>query len=137
MSRYVLSFIFAAIASAQAPVSIWEDVYNTEQAGQGEISYRLNCASCHGEKLEGKGKIPPLSGEKFLTHWDGVVLNELFEKIQTTMPPARPGQLDREETTKILAYMLKVSEVPPGQKLLSSKTDDLKLIRFDAKNPKK
>ncbi len=134
--RYGL-LLFAAAAFAEGPVSIWDGVYTTEQAGQGEISYRLNCASCHGEELEGRGQTPPLTGEDFTGHWDGTALTELFEKMQSSMPADRPGKLDRDENAAILAYMLKYGKVPAGQKTLSSKADELARIRFDEKASRK
>jgi mono/diheme cytochrome c family protein len=55
---------------AQAPESVWDGAYTQAQAQRGETQYKLQCAVCHGDALEGdaqteRGKqlnrvLPPL-----------------------------------------------------------------------------
>jgi cytochrome c len=63
------------IAFAQAPTSVWGGVYTPDQAKRGEALYKQECASCHGDALEGNAQseraeklarvLPPLSGDVF------------------------------------------------------------------------
>ncbi|MGA3185503.1 MAG: cytochrome c [Bryobacteraceae bacterium] len=112
--------------------SVWDGIYSGEQAERGKTAYSKDCASCHGENLEGKGQTPPLAGSDFTANWNGMSVGELFEKIQDSMPADRPGQLSKERNADILAYMLKVNKFPAGSQELPASADALKNIRFDA-----
>ena len=78
---------------AQTSPTAKSGAYTAEQATAGEAAYKADCASCHGEKLEGSGRqIPPLTGEEFLSAWSPQSVGDLFERVQETMPADRPGQ---------------------------------------------
>jgi hypothetical protein len=49
------------------------------------------------------------------------------------MPADRPGKLTREQDADVLAYMLSVSEFPPGKVELEHQTEVLKQIRIEPK----
>ena len=70
-------------------------------AARGEAAYRETCASCHGEKLQGTGQSPPLTGKDFISNWNGMTVGDLFEKMQDSMPADRPGQLSGTENAGI------------------------------------
>jgi mono/diheme cytochrome c family protein len=112
--------------------SVWDGIYTEAQAARGEAGYREACASCHGEKLDGRGQIPPLAGSDFTSNWNGMTVGDLFEKMQTSMPADRPGQLSKEQNAAILAFILGSNRFPAGNKELSADTDALKGIRFEA-----
>ena len=123
----------AFLARAQAGASTRDGVYTESQANRGQASYKSACASCHGEALEGSGAAtPPLVGDDFTMNWAGQTLDDLFEKIQTSMPADHPGKLSRAENADILAYILKINKLPAGKNDLPSDTGDLKQIRFEA-----
>ena len=118
---------------AQAHTSTRDGVYTESQARRGEASYRKSCASCHGQQLQGSGAAtPPLAGSDFTANWDGQTLNDLFDRIQTTMPADHPGKLTRAENADILAYMLQFNKLPAGKKELPSDPDALQQIQFEA-----
>ena len=118
---------------AQAHASTRDGVYTDEQATRGQASYKAACQSCHGQALEGSGAAtPPLTGPGFLMNWDGQTLDDLFERIQTTMPADHPGKLSRAENADILAYILKANKLPAGKNDLPSDEDALKQIQFEA-----
>ena len=118
---------------AQARSSTRDGVYTDSQAARGQASYKASCASCHGGALEGSGaQNPPLTGQDFITNWSGEALDELFEKIQGSMPADRPGSLSRAATADIVAYILKVNKFPAGKTELSDDAGALKQIQFDA-----
>ncbi|HTX38139.1 MAG TPA: cytochrome c [Bryobacteraceae bacterium] len=121
------------LVRAQEHASTRDGVYTESQASRGQASYKTACASCHGETLEGSGAAtPPLVGPDFTMNWTGQTLDDLFERIQTTMPGDHPGKLSREENAGILAYILKVNKLPAGQTDLPTSADALKQIQFEA-----
>src|SRR5687767_6850263 len=84
---------FNAILGAQA-TSLAEGVYTAEQAKRGAALYGEQCASCHGENMEGVADLfPALAGDPFMKTWIGRSVGELYEKISTTMPALDPGSL--------------------------------------------
>jgi len=131
-----LALIFAAaLLTAQTTRSVWDGVYTSEQAARGSALYANNCASCHGTALGGGESAPPLTGGEFFSNWNGLTVGDLFERIRISMPADRPGRLTREQDADILAYMLRVSEFPPGKTELEHQTEVLKQIRFDSSKP--
>jgi mono/diheme cytochrome c family protein len=120
-------------AWAQGHASTRDGVYTDSQASRGEASYKKACASCHGETLEGSGAAtPPLAGPDFTMNWSGQTLDDLFERIQTSMPADHPGTLSRADNADIIAHILRANKLPSGKNELSGDADALKQIRFDA-----
>jgi S-disulfanyl-L-cysteine oxidoreductase SoxD len=122
----------ALSAYAQAPSSVWDGVYTREQAGRGKSLYGKECASCHGTALDGSGTAPPLAGPDFKNDWNGQTADDLFEKMQTSMPADQPGRLSREQNADILAFLLSSNGFPAGQKELPTDAAVLQKIRFEA-----
>ena len=134
MRKRLPSFTLLCICclSSVPAQSVLDGIYTQQQALRGETNYRQSCASCHGDKLEGRDQTPPLVGSEFTSNWDGMSVGDLFEKIQALMPADRPGQLSREKNADILAYILKVNNFPAGAKELVG-SDALKAVRFRMK----
>ena len=133
MSVIVLvSWMSCLSAQDKTPRSVWDGIYSDNQAARGEADFREACASCHGQKLEGRGQIPPLAGTDFISNRNGMTVGDLFEKIQVSMPADRPGQLGKEQNAGILAYILKFNKFPSGNKDLPADAEALRGIRFDA-----
>jgi mono/diheme cytochrome c family protein len=126
---------FGAWAQEKSPASVWDGIYTDAQASRGQAGYGKNCASCHGEKLEGQGQAPPLAGADFLSNWNGMSVGDLFDQIQATMPADRPGQLSKPDNADILAYILKMNHFPTGPKELPADPEALKKIRVEAAKP--
>ena len=139
VSRVALAGCLSLVSfsQGQAPASIWDGVYSTAQAGKGKADYQMYCASCHGDKLEGRGQTPPLEGSDFTSRWDGMNLADLFEKMQSSMPADRPGQLSKEQNAAILSYLLQANQMPAGSVALASEAAELKGIQFAEKKPSK
>jgi mono/diheme cytochrome c family protein len=135
--KIVIAFAaLAAALEAQTTASVWDGVYTTGQADRGKVSYGKECASCHGQALDGSGTAPPLAGKDFMGNWNGETADDLFEKIQATMPGDRPGQLSREVNADILAYLLASNGFPSGEKVLPSDAAALGKIRFETARAK-
>ncbi len=121
---------------AQTPASVWDGIFSSEQAGRGAGLYRQECASCHGDKLEGRGQAPPLVGGDFTMDWNGMTVGDLFEKMQTSMPADQPGHLSREQNATLLAFILNANQFPAGAAELSTDGERLRQIRFEAAKTK-
>ena len=128
-----------SVLRAQEPSerSVWDGVFTQEQASIGQTSFTQNCATCHGDTLTGADSAPPLAGGEFLSNWNGLTVGDLFERIRTTMPLNNPQSLNRENTARILAFILSFNRFPSGATELPSRTEFLKMIRLDADPPKK
>lgn len=115
------------------PHSVWDGVYTPEQAKRGESFYHEKCSSCHGDKMTGGESAPPLVGGEFLSNWNGLTLDVLFERIRSTMPSNNPAGVSRPVKADVLAYILSMNRFPPGQTELQYKTELLKEILIEAK----
>lgn len=136
LAAFVLIVTAIPISFASAEPSIWDGVYSPAQAIQGQALYTKACASCHRADLEGHGPTPSLAGSEFRDRWDGQTLDDLFEKMQETMPGDHPGSLSREDNGAILAFILRSNEIPAGEKDLRTESEWLAKIRFRAAKPK-
>ena len=134
----VVTVVLAAglsVASAQGQKTTWDKVYTAEQAARGEKLYADNCASCHGDTLGGVEMAPPLAGDVFNSSWEGVALNDLFERMRISMPQNKPGSLSRAQNADILAHMLKVGNFPAGDVPLDGQASALAQIKFVTYKP--
>jgi hypothetical protein len=133
-------------ADAQAPPSVWAGAYTEQQAKRGEAQYKQECATCHGDALEGNGQteraqrleraLPPLSGDVFKGNWNGRPLSDLFDKMRRTMPRDDPGKISLAQNADILAYMLKFNGFPSGKAELPADPSLLTDTVFEAVKPK-
>jgi mono/diheme cytochrome c family protein len=111
--------------------SVWDGVYTDEQDKRGDQLYRLRCASCHGDKLTGGESAPPLTGGQFLSNWNGLTLDVLFERIRVTMPSDNPAKVTRPAKADILAYILSMNSFPAGKTELQYKAEMMKDILIE------
>jgi mono/diheme cytochrome c family protein len=117
---------------AQTPggKSVNDGVYTAEQAKRGDALYKEQCATCHGDSLEGSGPMPPLAGKDFLANWSGKTLGDLYEKTQTTMPATAPGTLTPAQAADVVSHLLASGKFPAGMTELDSKVETLKEIKI-------
>jgi mono/diheme cytochrome c family protein len=108
---------------SDAAGSVLEGVFTSAQASRGQVQFEQTCMSCH--------TIAEHTGRNFGAKWSGTTLNELFELISTTMPEVEPGSLTPEQYASIVAFFLRVSGYPAGQRELPSDVDALKKIRVE------
>jgi mono/diheme cytochrome c family protein len=99
-------------------------VYSAAQATRGEETYMNVCVACH----PGGTYATPA----FRTAWAGRPLSDLFEIVQEKMPKNDPGSLTPQEAAQVLAYLLKINEVPAGETELPAEAAALKKFRFEA-----
>ncbi|HJS99263.1 MAG TPA: cytochrome c [Terriglobales bacterium] len=117
--------------------SVWDGVYTEEQARRGEALYQKDCSTCHGDRLNGTGEAPALSGGGFLSNWNGLTVGDLFERIRKTMPQDKPGRLTRQEKADVLAYILSFNKFPAGKSELRHQSEWLKQIQFEESKPER
>ncbi|MBL0171033.1 MAG: cytochrome c [Gemmatimonadaceae bacterium] len=115
--------------------STWDSVFTAEQAARGQTSYNQTCARCHRETLAGGDEAPALTGSAFMSSWNGQTLDELHERVRTSMPTDTPGVYARPMITDVIAFMLRFNGFPAGAVELTHENEALKGIRFVAAKP--
>jgi S-disulfanyl-L-cysteine oxidoreductase SoxD len=129
-----LLLIAAAAAYAADDTSVWDGVYTAAQADRGKALFSTQCSACHGDSLEGKNG-PSLAAASFRTDFDGLMVDDLFEYVQKSMPRGNAGSLSREQTRDLVAFLLTSNGFPAGKNDLPADSDSLKKIRFEARKP--
>lgn len=133
----MLSGISYQAAYGQADVAPAADgLYTADQAHRGETMYKAQCTSCHGDALDGVGPYPPLSGDDFLTKYQGQPALNLYNMIQKLMPATAPGTLTRPQAADLLAYILSFNKFPAGKTEFPTDEDTLKKLTIPKPAPK-
>jgi len=99
-------------------------VYTAEQAARGRDTYAMQCKSCHTPASH--------TGATFAQWWDRKPLSELYQFVMTRMPKNEPGSLAPEEYIEVVAYLLKLNDMPTGSVELPADSVALRRIRIDA-----
>ena len=120
-------------AQSAAQVSSWSGVYTAAQADHGRQLFDDNCAKCHQSTLDGMDEIPALKGSHFMADWEQQSVNDLMERVHTTMPLDNPGALDAPKATDVVAYLLQQNGMPAGNKPMVPGM--LTTIRIDPNKP--
>lgn len=113
-SRGMIAMITAISASgtaiAVAQTGAADPIQVQLAAGRG--TYAEQCATCHGPTLDGGQFAPPIKGEAFRKRWGGRTLEELYQYVTTSMPPANAGGLDKPSYAALIALMAEANDVP-------------------------
>jgi S-disulfanyl-L-cysteine oxidoreductase SoxD len=117
------SALLTAVVLRQEPSSTMAGVYTAEQALRGEQTYMAVCVSCHPAGT--------YKTELFKTNWKGRALAELFDQVREKMPKNDPASLTPGEYAQVVAYLLKINGVPPGDVELAPESEALKKIRIE------
>jgi mono/diheme cytochrome c family protein len=119
-----------ASVRALLPASVWDSVYTDSQTVRGDSLYQAVCIKCHGPTLAGTPDGNPLSGADFVANWDGLTIDQIYDKIRDEMPPDNPKTIPHELVPDVLAFILKKNGFPAGAKPLPDNRDTLKTIKF-------
>lgn len=119
-----LSGADAQATGSSTPRSTASGVYTAEQAARGRDTYAMQCKSCHTPASH--------TGATFAQWWDRKPLSELYLFIMTKMPKNEPGSLQPDEYAELVAYLLKMNEMPAGAAELPADSVALRKIRIDA-----
>jgi mono/diheme cytochrome c family protein len=113
----------AAFQNGDADRSTLIGVYTMAQAARGEQTYFNICVACHPRGT--------YATDAFKATWAGRPVSDLFDAIKEKMPKNDPGSLTPDEATQVLAYVLKINDVPAGGSELPPDPELLKKIRFE------
>ena len=111
---------------AGATTTTLSGIYTTEQASRGQDVYSGSCRGCHTPASH--------TGATFATYWLNKSVADLFTYVATNMPKNDPGSLDPHDVADVVAYLLKMNQMPAGPTELLPDTNALRQIRIDAKS---
>jgi len=117
-----------ALAQSSVPQSVRSTasgVYTDEQATRGRDTYQMQCKSCHTPASH--------TGATFASWWERKPLSDLYLFVTTRMPKNEPGSLQPDEYADLIAYLLKLNDLPSGSEPLPADSVVLKKIRIDMK----
>ena len=110
-----------ALAQSSVPQSVRSTasgVYTDEQATRGRDTYQMQCKSCHTPASH--------TGPTFASWWDRKPLSDLYQFVTTRMPKNEPGSLQPDEYADLIAYLLKLNDLPSGSEPLPADSVALK-----------
>lgn len=107
-------------APAAPPSSVLDGVFTEAQAERGRAAYDAHCAECHGEELRGGEMAPGLTGVAFRFRWRGLNLGDIYESIESTMPPEEPETLGDQAYIDVVAFLLSANGYPAGDRELTA-----------------
>src|SRR5206468_457731 len=105
------------LAGQQPPPAI----YSAAQATAGRAVYQQSCASCHMPDLAGRNEAPPLAGNNFMNTWRSRSTRDLFEFIQSTMPPSGES-LGADQYLAVTAFILQSNGAAAGAQAFTPTT---------------
>jgi alcohol dehydrogenase (cytochrome c) len=107
-----------ALVTGQQPPA---PVYSAAQAAAGRAVYQASCASCHMPDLAGRNEAPQLAGNNFMNTWRSRSTRDLFEFIQSTMPPTG-DTLSADQFLAVTAFILQSNGAAAGAQALTPTT---------------
>jgi mono/diheme cytochrome c family protein len=117
-----LVVLTATLALRAEQSTVKDGVYTKAQADGAKALWEKGCARCHtlGDLSTAPAdKGPVLSGDAFLTKWNGKTLFELVDGIQKNMPNDFSMELTGEQAADVTALILQVNGFPAGAKALA------------------
>jgi mono/diheme cytochrome c family protein len=127
-----LALSAARVSTSQAPAgrrTVWDGAYTAEQAERGDRQLVYQCSMCHGSDFHGGPGAQGIVGPEFLFSWNQKSAAELFEYVQTTMPPGQAGSLSDDQYADVLAAIFKRNGFPAAaQTSLEPRKDSLEQV---------
>src|SRR5687768_5545329 len=123
--------VAAQVAPPATVASVWSGVYTDVQAKRGEVVANKLCTSCHGPDLTGGEAGPTLVGVEFIGNWTNLTLADFYDRTHATMPADAPGSMTPQQTSDVIAYVLKLNKYPAGKSELPSDPALLKDIKIE------
>jgi mono/diheme cytochrome c family protein len=128
-----LPLLAIALSARGQARSVWEGVYTEAQAKRGEALYFERCVRCHGATyMGGTDGAGALLGPTFNGNWNGVPLDQMLDRVRSTMPLDKPATLSRQQTADALAFIFSINKIPAGEAELPRQAEMLNLIQFKA-----
>src|SRR6185436_14815543 len=106
-------------------------LYTQAQANRGKRLYARECASCHGQSLEGT-PATALVGQSFMAKWgEGKhSIDDLYYITKTQMPYEKPGSLTDQQYIDIVAFILASNGYQAGTRALPANPAILKQTKI-------
>ena len=106
-------------------------IYTQAQANRGKRLYARECASCHGQSLEGT-PATALVGQSFMAKWgEGKhSIDDLYYITKTQMPYEKPGSLTDQQYIDIVAFILASNGYQAGTRALPANPAILKQTKI-------
>ncbi len=120
---------------AAPQTSVLDGIYTEAQAERGRAAYDGHCAECHGEELRGGEMAPGLTGVAFRFRWRGLKVADIFESIESTMPPEEPETLGDQAYIDVVAFLLGANGYPAGDRELAADSKLLEGIAVERMPP--
>lgn len=117
------------------PTSVLDGVFTEAQAERGRVVYDEHCAECHGEGLGGGEMAPGLTGVAFRFRWRGLKVADIYDSVQSTMPPEEPGTLSDQAYIDLVAFLLSANGYPTGDRELAADSGLLEGIAVERMPP--
>ena len=114
----------AAQTSDGEPRTTLDGVYTTEQAQRGAEVIEQVCRECH-EDEEFVGA--------FIRSWAGASVAALYDDIYSLMPEDQPGSLPPQQYADVIAYILQLNGLPPGDVELATARDVLERVIIESR----
>jgi mono/diheme cytochrome c family protein len=108
--------------------TVWDGVYNEDQATRGKQLYVGNCSVCHQEGLQGADLAPALKGDGFVQRWSDSSIDDIFTTISSSMPADSPGSLTPPQYIDIVTFLLQQNSFPAGKEEIKADPALLKTI---------
>ena len=122
-------------APAAPPTSVLDGIFTGAQAERGRVGYDAHCAECHGEGLGGGEMAPGLTGVAFRFRWRGLKVADIYDSVESTMPPEEPGTLGDEAYIDVVAFLLSANGYPTGDRELTADSRLLEGIAVERMPP--
>jgi cytochrome c553 len=106
MKKSALFFLLPIILSAQ-------------DANRGSALYKDQCASCHGDRLQGRSA-PPLARPDLASRYPGA---DLAGKIHNTMPPDKQGTVSDAQAADLAAWIRQATPASTQASAAAPKSD--------------
>ena len=75
-------------------------------------------------------RTPALRGAAFISNWNGLEVDDLFERTRISMPQEAPGSLSGQQVADVVAYLLQENGCSSGDSELPKDREFLKQIKI-------
>ena len=111
-----------------APPVIWKGVFTDAQTERGKAVFQAHCSSCHDPREQGEA--PLLSGDVFMSNWEGHSVARLYTKIVDEMPANNAGSVSATQKRDAVAFILHENGFPSGATELPAEAGALEAIQI-------
>ncbi|QAY62916.1 c-type cytochrome [Xylanimonas allomyrinae] len=108
MALLVTGGVYAALAPSPANAA----TTSTADIETGKQLFQANCATCHGPNAEGAGEVPSLVGVGAAAVDFQVSTGRMPMQMSGPQAPAKPRQMDEEQTAALAAYVASLGNGP-------------------------